>query len=168
MYTSMGLCRDMTLPSIFSQKKYVRLLGLRNTCTNGNEWYRLLFYEFDGELDIELLKSVINKEEISYVLYKTKHGYHLVGLSVLDVEDWARIFAELSSVFHSYYSGSTIRLSMKYNEQQELVILHRGNDEIIPNLYNIYARRFNMMEIPVEKPYRIRLSVERYTSVIKQ
>lgn len=120
-----------------------KLLGLRNLCTTSQDWYYLLFYDIDGEpnCNIEDVASICN---VSYICYKTKHGYHFVSFTPLTILEYAEAFTFLKRMFGGYYSGQTIRLSLKAGERQEVVHLDTSKYYTIPNLYNIYAKRFGL------------------------
>lgn len=128
-----------------------RLIGLRNiTCTK-EDWYYLVFYDIDRPItqsEIDALDNYLQEKEISYVLYKTKHGHHLVCLSPINALYWGIIFTQIKGMFQSYYSGNVIRLSRKKDEIQELIVCNTTYGEVIPNLYNLYCDRFNLKKMP--------------------
>ena len=130
----------------------MRLVGLRfDVVAKERVWY-LVFYDIDkssitcGELfEVD---RIMRDYGISYFLYKTKNGYHIVGLTPLDEMQWGNTFHSLRELFNSYYGGIVIRIWRKQNETQELVQSNLEYGEVIPNLYNIYAERFGLQKRP--------------------
>ena len=125
-----------------------RLLGLRNICHTKEDWYYLIFYDIDRPItqsEQDAIEYFSNRSHIPYLLYSTKHGTHYIGLRPLISTDWSIMFEALKTTFHSYYSGQTIRISRKQNEEQNLIRKNTmyNTDDILPNLYNLYAKRFN-------------------------
>ena len=121
--------------------KLRKIIGLRNIVTNGNEWKYLLLYDKDSQ-DDDVIKEM--KEcyyGISFLIYKTKHGIHGIGLTPMSIEHYASRFQLLQDIIPEYYSGQTIRVSRKQDEKQEL-IHYNFNYPILPNLLHIYAKRF--------------------------
>lgn len=146
-----------------------RLIGLRNiTCTK-EDWYYLVFYDFDKPLtqtEIDEIDNTMHNWEISYILYRTKHGFHLVGLSPVTSSVWGSLFGYLKDLFHEYYAGQTIRLSRKKDEIQELIVCNTTYGEVIPNLYNLYCDRFNLKKMPWNRETsRYLLVFEKYRSM---
>jgi hypothetical protein len=124
----------------------MKLLGLRHDVVKKEEIVYLLFYDIDTPRDdiISVVDNVMKAYAISYFLIKTKNGYHVIGLTPLSALKWARAFTDLQLLFNSYYGGIIIRLSRKPQEVQELLAYNFDYGEVIPNLYNLYAPRFNM------------------------
>ncbi len=129
--------------SELEKPKLKKIIGLRNIITDGKQWKYLLFYDVDNpsEADIAKLIDSLNFWNISYIIYKTKAGIHIIGLTPLKIEQHASIFSELQSIVPEYYSGQTIRLSRKQGEKREL-IFYNLDYPIILNLYSIYEKRF--------------------------
>ena len=139
------------------------MLGLRSIVTTKEKWYRLLFYDFDSKFDRSFVNYVYSVLKSSYLVYSTKHGHHSIGLTPLKTTDWAWGLSLLEDEFHSYYSGDTIRLSRKKDEEQKLIEINTSYGLAIPNLYNIYAGRFGLNKMPVDmKNLKHSLVFERY------
>lgn len=111
--------------------------------TDGKQWKYLVFYDVDNpsEGDIRRIIDAMEAFLISYILYKTKHGIHLVTLTPLTIENYSLVFGLLQLEVPEYYAGQTIRLSRKQGETQEL-ISYNLEYEVIPNLSNLYRKRF--------------------------
>lgn len=144
------------------------LIGLRNIAQMANDFKELLFYDIDRQITLEELqkiKELMQQWNLSYILYSTKHGYHLVSLTPVNQMSWGSMFTQLKLLFNCYYSGKTIRLSRKKDETQTLIDLNTTNGEVIPNLYNIYATRFNYESMPWNKnTTKYLLHFEKYRS----
>src|SRR5574342_625639 len=81
-----------------------RLLGLRNIVCTKDDWYYLVFYDIDREIteqEIEYIRETMFYYKISYILYKTKHGVHFIGLTPVNAEVWAKLFTALKNKFNS-------------------------------------------------------------------
>lgn len=146
----------------------MRLLGLRNiTCTK-EDWHYLIFYDVDRKLednDLSRIDYIMKTYNISYLIYETKHGSHIIGLTPMDIITYAHVFDYLKSIFQEYYAGQTIRLSRKPDETQKFIRLE-NRSEIIPNLYNLYADRFNYQKLPwIRETSKYLLVFERYRSM---
>lgn len=137
-----------------------RYIGLRNMVTDKKVWRYLLFYEIDGhdENTLNDVLSIFTKFPISHIVYKSLNGYHFVGLTPLTASRWGQYFERLQHVVPEYYSGHTLRGSLKPGEKQELI----GYSFRFPLMYNLahlYAKRFNIGDIPeypdMPKWYRI-------------
>lgn len=130
-----------------------RVIGLRNIVTTQDKWYYLVFYDFDGYLGSQdLIYKISAMNDLSYVLYSTKHGAHYVSFTPLGIREYGEIFHLFQKHFDGYYSGQTIRMSRKEGEVQELISLVIHPDRpIVANAYNIYARRFNKPLLPLHK-----------------
>jgi hypothetical protein len=142
-----------------------RYIGLRNIVTSKSDWKYLLFYEIDSHDDTSLMAitSYYSRISTSYIVYKTMNGFHFVGLSPLNAQQWGYHFQTLQNIVPEYFSGQTLRLSLKENEKQELVKFN-FNHPFLQKLTFMYCRRFNIdkSEIPVygEPP--------NYTSVFER
>ena len=149
------------------QQQLHKFIGLRNTVTNGKSWSYLLFYEWDSILlNADMLSQMLSNSKISHIIYSTKHGYHLVSFTPLNAVRWGYWIDYLYTEYRQYYSGETIRLSRKQNEKQELIAIDREH-YCIPNLYNIYAKRFDFPELPHDYNdgrFRYKLVFEKYWS----
>lgn len=143
-------------------------LGLRNTAQMKDKFRELLFYDIDREItqeDIDQLDNACGWSNLSYILYKTKNGHHFVSFTPLIPHRWGLLFEELTIMFGGYYAGKTIRLSRKKDEIQELIKINTTYGEVIPNLYNLYARRFNYDKMQWERSMsKYILHFERYRS----
>jgi hypothetical protein len=109
-----------------------------------NEWKYLLFYDVDrpiNQFDKDWITE--NLRDIASLIYSTKQGFHFVGLTPLDCFEWAVYFEKLKDRFHEYYSGHTIRLSLKKKEEQKLIMYNDKMPVAYP-LARIYEERFNI------------------------
>lgn len=128
-----------------------RFIGLRNIVTHKDHWKRLLFYEIDGHDDYNLhrLIKLLYKMPISWVLYKTLNGYHSVGLTPISATEEGCWHDIIQRIVPEYFSGQTLRLSLKENEKQELID-YTFWYPYLERLASIYIKRFNIpgSEIP--------------------
>lgn len=135
----------------------MKLVGIRCDTVAKDDVYYLVFYDIDREelsqLQMKEIESLMKHHNVSYILYKTKHGYHLVGLTPLRILQHALVFASLKDIFKEYYGGIVIRISQKPNEKQELIMLNETNGEVIPNLYNVFADRFGLKKKPWQRAF---------------
>jgi hypothetical protein len=128
----------------------------------------LVFYDIDNhtrneQAMIEDIDALMHINCMSYIFYKTKHGYHLVALTPVNALKWGVVFTELQNKYPEYYSGIVIRLSRKAEEKQELLKIVLTYGEVIPNLYNLYCDRFGLQKRPWVKSMSKHLLVfERY------
>jgi|SRR6185503_609916 len=142
-----------------------RYIGLRNIVTSKSDWKYLLPYEIDSHNENEMYSiiDVFERLRTSYIAYKSLNGYHFVGLSPLTAQQWGNYFTYLQNRVPEYFSGQTLRVSLKENEKQELVKFN-FNYPFIQKLTFMYCRRFNIdkSEIPIygEPP--------NYTSVFER
>jgi hypothetical protein len=142
-----------------------RYIGLRNIVTSKSDWKYLLPYEIDTHDENKLYQilDVFDRLDISYIAYKSLNGYHFVGLSPLTAQQWGNYFTYLQNRVPEYFSGQTLRLSLKENEKQELIKFN-FNHPFLQKLTFMYCRRFNIdkSNIPVygEPP--------NYTSVFER
>lgn len=126
-----------------------KLKGLGNIAIAKDDIYYLCFYDIDtpqqflNQAQMSCIDRNFQMANCSYLIYKTKHGFHLIGLSPLNEYWWAHTFRNFKMQFKSYYSGRTIRLSRKKDELQVLIHRELEYGEVIPNLYNLFASRFN-------------------------
>jgi len=145
------------------------LLGLRNTAQTVNDFKELLFYDIDRQLSLDELEQIDNlmfKWQLSYILFSTKHGYHLIALTPVNQIMWGGMFTQLKLLLGSYYAGHTIRLSRKKDETQTLIRLNTTNGEVIPNLYNLFATRFHYEKLPWSRDTtKYILHFEKYRSM---
>ena len=68
-------------------------IGLHNIVTDKKEWKQLLFYDIDKDEHFsntvkKFASEFSNRRKLSYVLYKTKHGFHLIYLTPMDPAKW--------------------------------------------------------------------------------
>jgi hypothetical protein len=142
-----------------------RYIGLRNIVTSKSDWKYLLPYEIDShnENDMYAIIDVFERLRTSYIAYKSLNGYHFVGLTPLTAQQWGNYFTYIQNRVPEYFSGQTLRVSLKENEKQELVKFN-FNYPFIQKLTFMYCRRFNIdkSEIPIygEPP--------NYTSVFER
>ena len=123
-------------------------IGLHNIVTDKKEWKQLLFYDIDqdGHFSNTVKKfasEFSNRRKLSYVLYKTKHGFHLIYLTPMDPAKWGQYFELHKKKFDGYYSGHTIRMSRKKKEVQFLISHSDAYPAVWP-LCKIYEKRFNI------------------------
>ena len=128
-----------------------RMKGLRHDVITKEGIQYLLFYDIDKPItqnEIDWIDEYCKDSQISYLLIKTKNGHHFIGLTPMNSINWGYHFNTFHEMFSSYYGGIIIRLSLKENEQQELLVKNTTYGEVIPNLYNLYANRFNYEKLP--------------------
>lgn len=146
-----------------------RLIGLRHDIVGHEEIKYLLFYDIDRPVtqpELDNVDYLMNKFRIAYMLYRTKNGHHIIGLTPLDALKWSEIFTALKYIFHSYYGGVVIRLSRKKDEQQELITLNEHYGEVVPNLFNLYADRFGLKKKHwIKETSKYLLVFEKYRSM---
>jgi len=119
------------------------IMGLRNIVTDTKRWKYLLFYEVDNPTETQI-KDIINFldiQRLAYLMYSTKGGLHVIGLTPMSITNHAIIFSSLQDRVPEYFSGETIRLSRKEGEKQEYIYCNLDYP-IIPNLFEIYSKRF--------------------------
>ena len=133
---------------IKSKPKMKKIIGLRNIITDGKQWKYLLFYDVDNqsEENIVFLTNAFNSFEVSFIIYKTKHGMHAIGLTPIGIKEYGIMFNDLQKVIPEYYSGQTIRLSRKEGENQEL-IGYNFDYPMLKNLISIYQKRFPQLYV---------------------
>src|SRR2546428_6310143 len=137
---------EVSLASAKKSKTYT--LGIDNNVCTSNDWRRIILYDFDGNFD-ETKPSIVNlHENTSYLIYNTKHGHHLVGLTPLSTVTWALLFDSLEKEFGSFYAGGVIRVIRKHDEVQKLV-KYSLDKPVIPRLYKLYSKRFYLPELPI-------------------
>lgn len=146
-----------------------RMIGLRNITCSKDDWFYLMFYDIDTPIDTDALTQIDTLSRqfgMSYILYKTLHGFHYVGLTPLDCITWAEMFWQFKQLFKSYYSGNVIRLSRKKDEIQEPIMCVLTYGEVIPNLYNLYCDRFHWQKKAwTREDSKFLLVFEKYTTV---
>ena len=124
------------------------MISVRCDVVTKEEIQYILFYDIDygtlSQEDIKFIDGFCTLRHLSYILYKTKHGYHLVTLTPTNARSWGNNQEILKEHFHSYYGGIVIRLSRKKEEQQELISSIFTNGEVIPILHILYTKRFNL------------------------
>lgn len=91
--------------------------AVKNTTTNKEKWFYHLFYDFDGlELsynDIDWIVKLMKAREISFILRKSLHGYHLIGLTPMDSYKWGLLFSIFQNTYPTYHDGQAIRITQK-------------------------------------------------------
>lgn len=122
-----------------------RFIGLRNIVTSKTEWKYLMLYEVDSheERDCLAVISQYSRMAISWIAYKTKNGFHFVGLTPQDAQQWGFYFERMQRIIPEYFSGQTLRLSLKEGEKQEL-IHYSFRYPYIERLAQVYIKRFNI------------------------
>ena len=123
-------------------------IGLHNIVTDKKEWKQLLFYDIDKDEHFsntvkKFASEFSNRRKLSYVLYKTKHGFHSIYLTPLAPGKWGEYFELHKKKFQGYYSGHTIRMSRKKKEEQYLISHSDAYPAVYP-LCTIYEKRFNI------------------------
>jgi hypothetical protein len=129
-----------------TQKTLKRFIGLRNIVTSRSQWKYLFLYEIDGtDPDYRVISMIatVSKMETSYVVYRTKNGYHLVGLTPINAQKWGYWFQTMQNSIPEYFSGQTLRLSLKEGEKQEL-IYYSFRYPYLERLARIYIKRFGI------------------------
>lgn len=124
-----------------------KVIGLRNIVTTKDKWSYLLFYDLDNpsELDIHNLIGELEEMQTSYIMYETKHGVHAVGLTPMDSYDWGLYFSILQYEIPEYYSGQTIRVSLKEGESRSLIFWNLEHP-VIWRLFKMYEKRFPQLK----------------------
>jgi hypothetical protein len=150
---------------------FVLRLGLRNICYSEEDIHYLIFYDIDREYTQEEFKKIdtlFKNERISYMIYSTKHGYHLIGLTPVDCYLWGHVFSLLKDWIKEKYAGNTIRLDKKEGEIKLLKHTQTNYGYVIPNLYNLILNRCantnDIERIPCKPPFKHRLQIENYRS----
>lgn len=148
--------------------KRIRMIGIRLDVVARDDIYYCLYYDIDRELkphEIEDIDALMHLNNISYLLFTTKHGAHLIGLTPMTHTKWASMFSVMKNMFNSYYGGIIIRLSRKKEETQVLLKIQEYYGEVIPNLFNLYASRFNLQKKPWTREFsKYILQFEKYRS----
>ena len=148
------------------------MIGLRNIVSVKLDdapprWEYLLFYDKDDatEKDIELIIEYLNDWTISYIIYRTRGGIHVIGLTPISSRLWGLIFREIQDLVPEYYSGETIRLSRKKGEVQSLVYSNINYPYVL-KLTMMFKKRFPDIVInPNVKPLDKHMAVfEKYWS----
>lgn len=106
-----------------------------------------MLYEIDGHEDDRLIAvlDMFRRFETSCIAYKTLNGFHFVGLTPMTAQEWGYYFQRLQNRVPEYFSGQTLRISLKENEKQEMVYLNLRYP-YIERLGYMYFRRFNIPE----------------------
>lgn len=128
-----------------------------------------MLYELDNHEEHDYLQivSIFSRMQTSFVCYKTKNGFHSVGLTPIDSDVWGIMFKRLQITCPEYFSGETLRLSLKENEKQEL-IHYSFRYPYLERLASIYIKRFNIPKdkIPIYgEPPNYNCVFEKYWSV---
>lgn len=133
----------------------LKLVGIRCDTVAKDDVYYLVFYDIDiKQLTNEQymkIREIMTVHNLSYILYRTKNGYHIVGLTPVNKIHHASAFSALKGYFKQYYGGIVIRIIQKPDEKQELILLNETNGEVIPNLFNLFADRFGLQKKPWRK-----------------
>ena len=141
-------------------------IGLHNIVTDKKEWKHLLFYDIDKDEHFsntvkKFASEFSNRRKLSYILYKTKHGFHLIYLTPMDPVKWGQYFEIHKKKFQGYYSGHTIRMSRKKKEKQFLISYSDAYPAVYP-LCTLYEARFN---IKFDKRIKMVAVFENYQSL---
>lgn len=113
--------------------------------TSKGDWKYLLLYEVDGhdESKAIAIEGLFNRMSTSFIAYKTLNGYHFVGLTPMGSLEWGSCFSILQNYVPEYFSGQTLRLSLKENEKQEL-FSQSLRQPYLERLAKMYYRRFGL------------------------
>ena len=122
-----------------------RYIGLRNIVTSKTEWKRLFFYEIDGHSKKNLNEILFLGEslQMSYISYKSKNGFHFVGLTPISATLEGYYHDYVQKIKPEYFSGQTIRMSLKEGEKQKLID-YSFEYPYLERLASVYMRRFNI------------------------
>ena len=142
-----------------------RYIGLRNIVTSKNDWKRLLFYEIDGHDMNQYLKVkyAFDNTGMSFVSYQTLNGYHFVGLTPVSAGVEGTMHDYLQSIVPEYFSGQTLRLSLKEKEKQEL-LAYSFQYPYLERLANVYIKR---LDIPSEQVVK-HSEIPKYSCVFEK
>jgi len=126
------------------EKPKYRMMGINNHVTDKEHWNYLLLYDIDShDIDLNILRNLLDSFEVSYLVYKTKNGYHVVGLTPIPTaKQWGIMFDDLQKLFPEYYNGQTIRIWRKKDEIQEFMFCNLKYP-VISNLLQKFEKRFN-------------------------
>lgn len=95
--------------------------AVKNTTTNKEKWFYHLFYDFDGiklsNDQISWIDRFMKTQEMSYILRHTMNGYHLIGLTPIDSQQWGLCFNILQKEFPTYHDGQAIRITKKMQDE---------------------------------------------------
>ena len=150
------------------------MIGLRNIVSVKLDdapprWEYLLFYDKDDATTDEI-NAIIEYLDIptfnmSYIIYRTRGGIHVIGLTPLNSDNWGFLFDQLQRLVPEYYSGETIRLSRKKGEVQSLVYSNINYPYVL-KLTMMFKKRFPDIVInPNVKPLDKHMAVfEKYWS----
>jgi hypothetical protein len=133
-------------------------MGMRNGLKTQEEKCFLVFYDIDRELigtEEEQLDAICRTYHLSYLLYKTLHGYHFISLTPVDSEDWGILYKKIKMLFHSDFLGQVLRTSRKLGEVQVLITKQLSYGEVLPNVYNVFASHFSYEKLPVDDRYTV-------------
>lgn len=155
-----------------NKHQFVLRLGIRNVVHAKDDLYFLLFYDIDRatllDFEIQVIDKIMQDGKIAYILYTTKHGYHLIGLTPIDAILWSYCFTSLKKQFRQRYAGNTIRLDRKDGEIKNLVKMNLDYGHVIPNLYNLVLSRLDNVKeikrIDCKPPFDHKVQIERYRS----
>ena len=154
------------------EPKLRKVIGLRNIVTIKDplpRWDYLLFYDKDDATPEDIYNIIkylnLGTMNMSYIIYRTKGGIHVIGLTPMNAENWGIAFQHLQYLTPEYYSGQTIRVSRKQNETQSL-IYYNLNYPVIYRLYLMYQKRFPELQPSYEEKflYNYKLVFEKYWS----
>lgn len=150
---------------------YKLLRGIANIVHTDTDIEYLIFYDLDREYtasEFEEIDALFKAVKISYMIYSTKHGYHIVGLTPVDAYTWGYTFSLLKKLLKEKYAGKVIRLDRKEGEIRMLKHLEISYGYVIPNLYNLIINRCentkDLIRMPCTPPYKHRIQIEKYRS----
>lgn len=131
------------------QDKQIWHCAVKNTTTDKAKWYYHLFYDFDGihlsYNDVDWIVKLMKAREISFILRKSLHGYHLIGLTPLDSSKWGLLFSIFQNTYPTYHDGQAIRITKK--EVGEFIIVAENYDfPFAGNLLKLF-KKFDMEHV---------------------
>jgi hypothetical protein len=146
-----------------------QFVGLRNIVTSKFDWKYLFLYEIDNHEEHDCLQMIdlVNRFETSYICYKTKAGFHLVGLTPITSKQWGCWFDTIQRILPEYFSGQTLRLTRKIDEIQEM-IHYSFRYPYLERLASIYIKRFGIPKefVPIYgEPPKYNCVYEKYWSI---
>lgn len=107
-------------------------VAVKNTTTSKDKWFYHLFYDFDNielsDLDKRYLVDFMRKHEQSFILRRTNHGYHLIGLTPNHAMKWGIMFDTLQRAFPTYHDGQAIRITSKSTMNDEFIVIAENYD----------------------------------------
>jgi hypothetical protein len=119
--------------------------AVKNTTTTKDHWEYHLFYDFDdiklSEIDVKYLVDFMNQHKQSFILRRTTHGYHLIGLTGNRSLGFTGVmFDNLQRTYPTYHDGQAIRITQK--EVGEFIIVAENYDyPFVLNLVKLFRNK---------------------------